>query len=189
MKTFDTPEDLKRHYVEVRRRIKFAACSPDMLAKQEEARRAREEELERMRRDREAQERALLESKAEQERAAEWLRTVVAGQDTPFVPAKAILHGVARKYGLFVEDLCRPRGKAIYDYIRFEAVYLMHLRKFSSPTIGKLLNRDHSTIIAAIRRYKQMMERGEVENYGRPERGKSDGPDRAELSVSSSLPG
>lgn len=188
MKTFQTPEDLKRHYVEVRRRIKLAAITPKVIAKQEEIRRGREEELERIRRDREARERAVLDAETEKQRAAEWLRTVVAGQDRPFIPAKTILQGVAKKHGLLMEDLCRPRGKAIYDYIRFEAIYLMRMRKFSLPAIGKVVNRDHSTILASLRRYQQMMERGEVEVY-EPKRDQSDGADSPELPVSSGVPG
>jgi len=69
-----------------------------------------------------------------------------------------ILEKVAKKYGIAVEDLKGNKRTKEIAYARHIAIYLLRkLTDMSYPQIGKLLKRDHSTIISSLRTVEEKM--------------------------------
>lgn len=85
------------------------------------------------------------------------------------LPAKDRTHAIQReiadRYGLSVLDLLSDRRAPSVAKPRQVAMYLCReLTTLSLPAIGKRFgNRDHSTVIHAIRRVEQRLEAGERE--------------------------
>ena len=74
-------------------------------------------------------------------------------------PARVIVHGVARKYGLKTCDLTGPRQSRTYAYPRHEAMArIREERKLSLPRIGAMFGgRDHTSILHGIRSHNARM--------------------------------
>lgn len=70
----------------------------------------------------------------------------------------AILSGVARQHGVTVADLKGPGRARRYAYPRFEAMHaLMSVGVWSSLTVGKYLNRDHTTVLYGVNKYEELL--------------------------------
>lgn len=66
---------------------------------------------------------------------------------------------VAEKHGVRLRDLTGRETGRIYVRARFEAMTRIRDElNFSLPQIGRFFNRDHTTVINALRRYPQMVE-------------------------------
>lgn len=75
------------------------------------------------------------------------------------VPNIDILRAVAKHYGLTVANIVGPRRYGEMTFARWIAVYLIrhfHPRK-STPEIGRMFNRDHTSIISGMKRLKKLM--------------------------------
>ena len=72
---------------------------------------------------------------------------------------KFILAEVAQKHNVSVRDLCGPYRWRHYINARFEAFYRLRTEtSMSLPQIGRHVgNRDHTTVINGIKKYKQRM--------------------------------
>jgi len=74
---------------------------------------------------------------------------------------KLILNAVAHKYrhtGVTVNDMKSPRRDRAIIPARFEAIWrIKHKTMLSLPQIGRIFNRDHTTIIHAIRKHEERM--------------------------------
>ena len=80
------------------------------------------------------------------------------------IPVKGILNDVAEHYGVTVEDL---RGASRVHWVSFSRMIAIWLLKQNNPKrklteIGKALNKDHTTVLYALRKMAGMMESGEV---------------------------
>jgi chromosomal replication initiator protein len=65
--------------------------------------------------------------------------------------ARSIMAEVAREHGVAVEDLTGPSRKRSIAYVRFIAMRRIRAEtKLSTPQIGKLFNRDHTTVCHAL---------------------------------------
>jgi len=82
--------------------------------------------------------------------AKECLKAFVSEEEPPTVTAERIVDRVGRKYGISKEDLYgRKRTKHI-AHSRAVAIYIIRkTTDMSFPTIGKMFDRDHSTIMNA----------------------------------------
>lgn len=71
----------------------------------------------------------------------------------PMELAKAI----ADKHGLTIDDLRGPRRQAKYIAARFEAIdaFRAQLPHWSLPMIGRFFNRDHTSVLSAIRKLRR----------------------------------
>lgn len=78
--------------------------------------------------------------------------------EQPKISAQTILQAVASAHGVSVGDLKGPRRWSAFVNARHHAVsLLLRLRPdLSLPLIGKLLNRDHTTIINARNRWPRV---------------------------------
>lgn len=76
----------------------------------------------------------------------------------PKIPAQKILEVVANAHGISVGDMKGPRRWITFVNARHHAVStLMRLRPdLSLPLIGKLINRDHTTVINARSRWPRI---------------------------------
>lgn len=92
---------------------------------------------------------------------------------------------VARKYRVTEADIMGPSHKRHASQPRHEVMYLAYeqrwadgRRRYSYPQIGAFLGgRDHTTVIAGIRRHKQRLAE-EASLSGRPQRGSQLGAER-----------
>ena len=77
-------------------------------------------------------------------------------------PAQQILSMVAKKHGMPPTVFRSKSRDANYVICRQEAAYLLkHELKFSLTQIGRLMgNRDHTTVLHAIRRYEKNLAQG-----------------------------
>lgn len=70
----------------------------------------------------------------------------------------------ASKYGVTLEQI---HGEARFAHVaraRHEAMYLIRAKfKWSYPVIGRLFNRDHTTVISAVRRIQELIEAKEAD--------------------------
>ncbi len=78
------------------------------------------------------------------------MEAFVTNVESPMVTVERIVERVSKKYGVAVEDIySRKRTKHI-AFARSASVYIIRkITDMSFPEIGKLFDRDHSTIISA----------------------------------------
>lgn len=98
----------------------------------------------------------------------EEIKEVVVPQwylDIPKDPKREILRSVANEFGITVADIRGCSRKNLVKQARWKAAWLLHKRGTMSLTaIGKCLNKDHSTILHALKNYRpQTEEDGNVE--------------------------
>lgn len=73
----------------------------------------------------------------------------------------AILQAVAFYYGVRPQDLAGPRRDHHVTMPRFVAMYLTRqMIELSFPLIGEFYGRDHSTVIAAVKKVEACLEEG-----------------------------
>jgi len=84
------------------------------------------------------------------EMAKNCIEVFVTPAESPSVTAERIVERVAKKYGVSTEDIYgRKRTKHI-AFARATAIYIIRkITDMSFPSIGKIFDRDHSTIINA----------------------------------------
>ena len=73
------------------------------------------------------------------------------------ITGEDVLKYITAKYGIPRRDLLSPLRSRYITYPRFEAMYLM--RRYcgkSYPQIGKMMNRDHTTVLSGITRHLVM---------------------------------
>lgn len=72
----------------------------------------------------------------------------------PRIPGIDIIKGVANKHGVTVTDLRSPRRPAYLTDIRQEAMALVYQLRpdLSLPAIARLFNKDHTTVLHAVRK-------------------------------------
>ena len=69
-----------------------------------------------------------------------------------------ILHTVANYYGVEYEDILSRRRHAALNLVRQIAMYLTWMiAQHSTPAIGRKFDRDHTTVMHAIRKIKALM--------------------------------
>jgi len=85
--------------------------------------------------------------------ADEVLKDIISDEDLVTVTATDVMEIVANYFGLSVDDLvCKSRVGALVE-ARSIAMYLCRrMTELSYPEIGKLFNRDHTTVLAAFRK-------------------------------------
>ena len=72
---------------------------------------------------------------------------------------KRIIAECAAEFGITANDILGNSRVAHIVMARRKAAWIFHQRgTMSYPQIGRILNKDHSTIIHAVRRYKQSLE-------------------------------
>ena len=78
--------------------------------------------------------------------------------------ASEIIAQVAADWGYTVKQLVSPRRERRIAYARFEAMYRLRNEcpHMSLPMIGVRFGRDHTTVLNAIRRYRQLAASGEL---------------------------
>ncbi len=77
---------------------------------------------------------------------------LMTGGEPVSVTIDRILDKVAKKYGITVEDIKGTKRTKEIAYARHISIYLLRkLTDMSLPQIGKLLKRDHSTIISSLK--------------------------------------
>jgi len=85
------------------------------------------------------------------EMARENISDVISGAEPVKVTQDKIFHAVARKYGVTVEDIRGKRRTREIAQARHVCIYIMRtVTDLSLPSIGRVFNRDHSTILSSI---------------------------------------
>lgn len=85
-------------------------------------------------------------------------------------PIHAIMAEVCAKHRIRPAELLSPRRNKAFVLARHEAMYLAHrVCGYSFPQIGIAMNRDHSTVIHAVRAHEKRMalKRFQREQLGR----------------------
>ena len=72
--------------------------------------------------------------------------------------AKELIKAAAAFWGLKEEDLIGKSKKIEICWPRFVVSHILRQKGFSYPAIGKVLNRDHGTIINAVKQYNALTE-------------------------------
>ena len=86
------------------------------------------------------------------ELAKDSIADLMTGGEPVSVTIDRILEKVAKKYGLSVEDIKGAKRTKDIAYARHITIYMIRkLTDMSLPQIGKLFNRDHTTILSSIR--------------------------------------
>lgn len=80
---------------------------------------------------------------------------------TPREASLKIIKDTAGKYRLTSEQLIGHSRFKELVLARHEAFYLLQRKGLSTPQIGRLMNRDHSTVIHGIREHINRIERAE----------------------------
>ena len=77
-------------------------------------------------------------------------------------PSRKILSEVAEKHGMGINDFRNPSRKMRFINLRHEACYRLSVElHFSLTQIGRLMgNKDHTTVLNAIRRHKKILAEG-----------------------------
>ena len=63
-----------------------------------------------------------------------------------------IISSIARDHGLTADDLTGPSRVPAVCVVRRCAMKALRAKGWSTPRIGRLLNRDHSTVVHGLRR-------------------------------------
>jgi len=69
-----------------------------------------------------------------------------------------ILRSIARLFGLTLAELTGPRRCRSIARPRLLAFWILRRTGLSLPRIGKLLNRDHTTVLAGIRSFERSLD-------------------------------
>lgn len=69
---------------------------------------------------------------------------------TPREKNLADIGEIAYKYGLTVDDMIGKRKHKMLMNARRECVAMLRAKGLSTPQIGKIMNRDHSTIVHSL---------------------------------------
>lgn len=88
---------------------------------------------------------------------------------TPRERINNLLGLVADLYGLTIADLKGPRRTRWIVSARHHAMWVLHNQRLSSTCIGRILNRDHSTVLNGIKRHIQKSVEQQVDSIGGPE--------------------
>ncbi len=84
------------------------------------------------------------------EMAKECMSAFMTADEPPAVTAERIVDRVAKKYGILTEDIYGRKRTSHIAYARAVSIYIIRkITDMSFPTIGKVFDRDHSTIISA----------------------------------------
>lgn len=77
--------------------------------------------------------------------------------ETPRDLAMKDIRVIAELHGVDVRDVVGPSRKRKHARARFEAMHHMReVHKWTYARIGRLFGRDHTTVINAVRRWKEM---------------------------------
>lgn len=82
------------------------------------------------------------------------------GQPVSLLPSERyalIIRRVAEKYGMDVEDILSDCKNREYTVPRQEAYYDLHKMGLSAQHIGKLMRRDHTTVLHGIQQHKNRL--------------------------------
>lgn len=83
---------------------------------------------------------------------------VISGTEPTSVTVDRILELVAKKYNVSVDDLSGSKRSKEIVVPRHIAIYMIrNVTQLSLPAIGKLLNRDHSTVLSSIETIEKRM--------------------------------
>ena len=83
--------------------------------------------------------------------ARENIADVISGAEPVKVTQDKIFNAVARKYGVTVEDIRGKRRTREIAQARHVCIYIMRtVTEMSLPSIGRVFNRDHTTILSSI---------------------------------------
>lgn len=78
-------------------------------------------------------------------------------------PRREILRQCATEFGCTVSDILSDRKTTNIMLARRKAMWLLHKRgTMSKAAIGRYLNKDHTTVIHALRGYEKSLARGEA---------------------------
>lgn len=131
----ETVEQLQAHYKAVRSRINNAA--KEIVRKQAEEKRQQE-----------------LEFQKKIQQASEAIRRL---------PGKSVIDAVAEKYGITAAEILSRTAKKKVSEARHECVWILRTEKrMGFVTIGKLLQRDHSSTVHSYLRTKRLKEKAEL---------------------------
>lgn len=103
------------------------------------------------------------DEKTKEERVAELMRELNSLQPRGVGLGHQIAQAVARAHKLTMKDLTGGRRSRNIAWARQEAMW--HIKehtKLSLPQIGRMFNRDHTTVLHALRVHKERMEKGIV---------------------------
>ena len=90
--------------------------------------------------------------------AKECLSDIMTGTEPVNVTIDKIFSAVAEKYGVTVEEIKGVRRSKHITLPRHVSIYIMRtITNKSLPEIGKIFNRDHTTILASYETIKKMM--------------------------------
>lgn len=78
---------------------------------------------------------------------------------TPRDRTKALIRLIAEDYGLTLEDILGPDRRQRIAHPRQHVMWSLRRMGFSYPHIGQILGRDHSTVVAGVRRHEERMAR------------------------------
>lgn len=77
-------------------------------------------------------------------------------------PRRETLKACATEYGVTVDDIVGYRKEKNILKARWKAMYLLHKRGMSFSRIGRLLKKDHTTVMNAVKNYEKSLAQGEA---------------------------
>jgi chromosomal replication initiation ATPase DnaA len=105
----------------------------------------------------------------EQPQLEELIYRWVANKPSFRDPRLQIVAQCAKEYGCTVADIFGPRKPTNIVLARRKAAYLLVQRKRTSiADVGRYLNRDHTTILHAVKMYEKALARGEGKSVQSP---------------------
>jgi chromosomal replication initiation ATPase DnaA len=75
---------------------------------------------------------------------------------TPREKNLTIIDHIASDYGYDRHDILGPRRFKVLVEIRYECIKFFREQGFSTPEIGRIMRRDHSTIVHALQKMAKM---------------------------------
>ncbi len=72
------------------------------------------------------------------------------------LPARELMKQIGAKHGVSLDDILSARRQTDIAAARFEISARLYERGLSYPQIGRLINRDHTTVIHAVRRHYEL---------------------------------
>jgi len=77
-------------------------------------------------------------------------------EQTIYGTAQRIIMDIARERGFTISDIKSPRREYKLVRARFEIMAALKASGLSFPQVGRLLNRDHSTVMHGVRKHYEM---------------------------------
>jgi len=78
-------------------------------------------------------------------------------------PRVNILRDCANEYGCTVEDIMGASRRTNVMFARRKAIWLIYARgRMSKAAVGRYLNKDHTTVVYALRKYEKSLAQGEA---------------------------